>query len=367
MPIGSFYPSQDGGPSNSVYLLAKELSASSGSYDLSVITTDKGISENDVALNQWLELEGFRVIYIKRNWHYGITWLKLTLAEIRFSDIVHLTSIFYPPSIIGAIISLVLRKRIVWSVRGEFNREALSFSSRKKFLLKPILKLLGKYSRIVFHSTSIKEQREIASSFMQRESVLIPNGIDFINAPVKTEMSKTILFLGRLHPIKAIDNAIKAFVESSLPKRGFRFLIAGKGNLSYHNYLVELIGELRAEDRVELIGHVVGESKDKIIAESGWLILPSFSENFGNVVVESLRQCTPVIASSQTPWEDLALYQAGYHVPNSVEELSRVFDTIGELSDNDYHKFSRNALKLISEKYTMNVIIDKWKAIYEKD
>ena len=58
MPIGSFYPSQDGGPSNSVYLLAKELSASSKSYDLSVITTDKGISENDVALNQWLELEG---------------------------------------------------------------------------------------------------------------------------------------------------------------------------------------------------------------------------------------------------------------------------------------------------------------------
>ena len=49
---------------------------------------------------------------------------------------------------------------------------------------------------------------------------------------------------------KGGDNAIKAFVaESSLPKRGFRFLIAGKGNLSYHNYLVELIGELRAEDR----------------------------------------------------------------------------------------------------------------------
>ena len=366
-PIGSFYPSQEGGPSNSVYLLAKELSTLE-SYEVSVITTNKGISENALDFDQWIKLgDKFKVTYLKRNWYYPLAWIRIAWSEITHSEVVHLTSVFYPPSVIAALISVIKRKKVVWSVRGEFNREALSFSSWKKLPLRPILKLLGASNRIVFHSTSLKEQKEIASSFMRKKSILIPNGVESSDAQVKRAMPKTILYLGRLHPIKAIDNAIRAFTRSSLPSKGFNLIIAGKGSQSYYDYLLKLVGELDTFDRIEFIGHTVGETKDKIIANSGWLILPSFSENFGNVVVESLRQCTPVVASSQTPWEDLALYQAGYHVPNSIQELSQVFDTIGGLNDSDYHDFSQNALKLMSEKYTMNVIIDKWKTIYEKD
>lgn len=365
-PIGSFYPSHEGGPSSSVYLLAKELSKIEG-YFVTVITTDKGIDKSDLNFNEWIYCDdNFRVNYILRDWYFPLVWLKLLWIEIKSCDLVHLTSVFYPPSVIAATISMLLGKKVVWSVRGELNREALSFGYRKKMLLRPLLMLLSRNRKMVLHATSTKEQQEIASSFMRMKTVLIPNGINTSDSEVKSEMPKIILYLGRLHPIKAIDNALKAFASSSLPSKNFKFLIVGKGRQSYTDYLAEVIEENKIQGSVEFMGHLVGEKKDEIIMNSGWLILPSYSENFGNVVVESLRHSTPVIASTQTPWEDLAHYRAGLYLPNTVQDLTIAFNTIGGLDNNEYYKYSLNALTLISEKYQMSVIIDKWKLTYEE-
>ena len=53
-----------------------------------------------------------------------------------------------------------------------------------------------------------------------------------------------------------------------------------------------------------------GEEKNKVIASNMALVLPSKSENFGNVVLEALAQGTPVIASKNTPWQILDLKNA---------------------------------------------------------
>jgi glycosyltransferase involved in cell wall biosynthesis len=82
---------------------------------------------------------------------------------------------------------------------------------------------------------------------------------------------------------------------------------------------VRLLG---LEENVFFAGQVEGEDKLRLIQESICLILPSKSENFGNVVLESLMMGTPVIASKGTPWEALQQRNIGFWIDADPVEIA---------------------------------------------
>ena len=71
--------------------------------------------------------------------------------------------------------------------------------------------------------------------------------------------------------------------------------------------------------------------------------MPSHNENFGNVVVESLSQGTPVIASTGTPWQILQKYKAGYWISNSPEKIAEILDDVLILSKQEYNLMRLNS------------------------
>ncbi|MPM34023.1 hypothetical protein SDC9_80604 [bioreactor metagenome] len=85
----------------------------------------------------------------------------------------------------------------------------------------------------------------------------------------------------------------------------------------------------------------------------------SHSENFGNVVIESLSQGTPVVTSHGTPWAVLEEFGAGYWIDNNVENISNYIEKIMNLSEADYYKLRENAKKL-SKTFDVYSNIDKW-------
>src|SRR5690554_3686578 len=96
----------------------------------------------------------------------------------------------------------------------------------------------------------------------------------------------------------------------------------------------ELFFDLNLLEKVEFKGHVQGVDKENLHAES-MAVLPSETENFGNVVVESLNQGTPVIASKGTPWEMLEKFNSGFHVVNTPQNLSSAFESLFIMKDNE--------------------------------
>ena len=96
------------------------------------------------------------------------------------------------------------------------------------------------------------------------------------------------------------------------------------------------------------------------------MILPSHSENFGNVVVEALAQKTPVIASKGTPWEILEQHNAGFWVENSPLGLATAIDRLLDLDETTYQNMCNNALELVSAEFEVNRNIDKWINAYQK-
>ena len=84
-------------------------------------------------------------------------------------------------------------------------------------------------------------------------------------------------------------------------------------------------------------------------------MLTSHNENFGNVYLESLASGTPIIASKNTPWDDVSSFNCGYCVNNDTQD---VYDATIQLLKESESNLSSN-----SRRYAENF---PWKKIAKK-
>ena len=73
------------------------------------------------------------------------------------------------------------------------------------------------------------------------------------------------------------------------------------------------------------------DDKRDIFQRTEVLVLPSHSENFGNVVAEALAYGVPVIASRGTPWSRLEEKGCGLWVSNDPKTLAAAIEDISKM------------------------------------
>lgn len=221
---------------------------------------------------------------------------------------------------------------------------------------------------ITYHSTSNEETLGIKKFFPNNKVVELPNYIEPEERLI-LPVEKQLLYLGRIHPIKGLEKLINALsLSESFKSSDFKMLLAGKHEDRHEAYFLKLkkqIEFLKLSGKVIFKGHVEGKEKEELYATSFFFILPSETENFGNVVVESLNQGTPVLASLGTPWSILVDDNAGYHVSNKPEELSTIIDEIIQLNKDDYNLMRENAYKLVDNNFNVHTQITNWTTIYK--
>ena len=108
-PPSAFFPSQTGGTNNSVYWLAKALKQQS--FDVITVTTDEGI-DKEIPLDTWLVKDCGLVRYCKTIFRY-LPVSQIFHAGINISriKIIHLSSLFYPPSLLLAFWGIIFKKK----------------------------------------------------------------------------------------------------------------------------------------------------------------------------------------------------------------------------------------------------------------
>jgi glycosyltransferase involved in cell wall biosynthesis len=107
----------------------------------------------------------------------------------------------------------------------------------------------------------------------------------------------TVLFLGRLHPIKALEALIDAWprVRASRPRA--RLLIAGSGDPEYERAIKARVVQSGSAGSIEFTGFVTGAEKSRLLTEADAFVLPSYHENFGMSVVEAITNGVPAVVS----------------------------------------------------------------------
>ena len=126
---------------------------------------------------------------------------------------------------------------------------------------------------------------------------------------------KTILYIGRLHPLKGVRYLIAA-----LPK-GVKLVTIGKDE-GEGAELKALAARLDAE--VEFKGIVSQAEKEEAMRTCDLFVLPTLSENFGLVVAEALERGKRVITTDGAPaWEppEAAVPSAQCLVPSADGRL----------------------------------------------
>jgi len=354
-PNISFYPAQIGGPNNTL------------------LWHTKFLTKNNInpIINTWLDKDFGRIIYLKEP--FGFIPLKLIATGIRHffkSDIIHFNSIFTSATVYLIFIAVLFRRKVILSPRGELFYAAISRKTKKKKIVLLAYRIIK--NKVLFHATSSEESETIHKYFKTPRIVIQSNFIwpDYKEKP--GNINKNFVFLGRINRIKNIDTFIRGLLQSKrFVESSSRFIIAGfyrfENEKEYYDELRTMVADHALEDKIDFIGYIEGKEKEELLKNAFFLILPSKTENFGNVVVEALSCHTPVIASKGTPWEILEKYNAGYWVEGSPDGFSKSIDKALSLSEVDYIDMTNNAIRLVQEKYDVNSPENKWTTIYRNE
>lgn len=364
IPAWSFYPSQEGGPSNALYWLATGL-AKAG-YQVRVVATNRCQKTGAVTTNEWQLLNGFEVVYATLDRYDDYLAKELPPCDVLIANGVCSIRNFRLNKR-----ALTMEKKVVLSPRGELFDSAVFHKGKAYGLLKcALFSLMGKsYGRkVLYHATSPEETDSIKKYMGKNARIkLIPN---YMVLPKKVEPGSHdefyLLYVGRLNHIKNIDIILRGLAKSkSFMSSAYVLKIAGEKKGEYFESLVQLAKELGIFNKVEFLGLVTGEEKDRLYAGAKCLLLMSKSENFGNVIVESLSQGTPVIASKGTPWQQLDENGAGWWIDAKPEKVAECVDALLELSEWDYAAMRTRAYAY-SREFDIFSNIDKWEAILAK-
>ena len=235
-------------------------------------------------------------------------------------DVVHNHGLWAFPNIIAGLAKAESGAALVTSPRGSLQPAALSYSRAKKLLAAP-LQLPALTRADCLHATSDMEAVTIESRFPKQTLACIPNGIDVPRAVSDFRARpRRALFLGRLHPIKQVELLLRAWSRLGSDV-GWELIIAGDGEAHYVRSLKELAYSLGLT-RIEFVGEVGGERKERLFGTARLVVLPSRSENFGMVVAEALARSIPVVATLGTPWKGLDTHSCGWWVAPDEEELA---------------------------------------------
>lgn len=360
---GLFYPAKLGGPANTLYWLAKGLVKEG--HKVFVVCSNKEIDGASIPFDTPYDLDGINVVYCTSTKKL----LKRALSAMHSCDNILLSSFCDYPEFITALMGCCKGKKIIWSPRGELAASAIAGNPKKIIYFKLIKTLLNK--SITFHSTSAEETDCIRRYMGQNCKVIeIPN---YLEMPSYRQRNHTttpyFLYLGRIAPIKAIENLIESLAISKLFKQSpYVLKIVGGVEEKFHDYytsIIDKISKYHLENKVLFVGAIHGDKKMQVYSDAHFKFLVSKSENFGNVVIESMSQGTPVVASLGTPWKGLVENGAGFWIDNNPQVIADTIDKIIRMTDEEYASYRDNALKF-SETFDVYKNAYRWVEAYEK-
>ena len=93
--------------------------------------------------------------------------------------------------------------------------------------------------------------------------------------------------------------------------------------------------------------------------------MPSEFENLGNVVLEGLVRRIPCIATKGSPWEELHTHYCGWWVPYTQADITNAVRSALNATEDELQTMGQNGRKLMEERYSVEAIAGKMKALYE--
>jgi len=350
---------------------ARELRA--GGVDVRVVTTNgNGANALDVATGRWTERDGVPVYYglrIPRTSDLSWDAWRSFHRESRAADVIHVMGMFSWINLAAASAARRCGVPVVVSPRGMLNPEALAFSRRKKALYFRLGGSRALDETAGFHVTSEKERDNVAKLRPRARIAVIPNGVvvpsdDDLASFGPDRGDPTVLFVGRIHPIKNVIPLVRAWASIVPRYPRAKLVLAGPDDHGHRAEVERTIASLGIGASVVLPGYVGGADLGRLLVSSACLVLPSVAENFGNVVAEALAHRLPVVASTGTPWSELRDRGCGWWIEPSVERLEGAIEAALSLTPEERVVMGDRARRWMTEAFSWSSFASRMAELY---
>jgi glycosyltransferase involved in cell wall biosynthesis len=303
-------------------------------------------------------------------------WLDEHVSEY---DLVHIHAVFNHSCIAAA--RACREQRVPYIVRplGTLDPWSLKQKSlrKKAFWYAGIKTMLT--SAAAIHYTTKGEQEAVESSLGLNHGVVVPLGVDMTAKPLHSRRTiesfgerfpellekPYVLVLSRLHPKKALEVLLEAFLSliERLEFREWRLVLAGEGPASYVASLERTVEEHQANDFVVFPGWLDGEQKEAALGNARLLALPSHHENFGLCVMESMACGIPVLVSPQVNLApEIEMAGAGWIAEVDKDSLE---DALAEALSSEEERTRRGAAGLaLANNFAWPVVAGRLAELY---
>ncbi len=331
-----YYPElQYGGPPQTIHDLSRGLKQRG--HRVRVVTlhsTRRKASEADC--------DGIEVRYLpwlgRGTWQVPLAWGELADA-VRESDIVHCYGLYNLLCPAAAYLARSAGRPYVLEPLGMGTPRARSLWIKRVYHLLFTSWMSRRAARVI--ATSPGEMGELSGLVEPQRLVLRRNGIDlepfqalppaegFRSAHGIAQGERVILFLGRISPIKNLEQLVQAFGTACL-ERARLVLVGPTLEPAYLRDLTDLITRLGLERRVLITGPLYGEEKLAALAAADLFVLPSLAENYGNAAAEAVAAGVPVLLTDSCGIAPRIDGRAGMAVPVGLSSLAEGLHTMME-------------------------------------
>ncbi|HET9092596.1 MAG TPA: glycosyltransferase family 4 protein [Acidimicrobiales bacterium] len=186
-------------------------------------------------------------------------------------------------------------------------------------------------------------------------AAVIHHGLELGRFPVGSGQGGYAAFLGRMHPDKGVDLAIKAARSAGMPLR----IAAKMSEPLEKEYFASIIRPMLGAD-VEFLGEVGFADKTRLLGEAACLLNPiRWAEPFGLVMAEALACGTPVVTTARGSAPEIVEHNKTGFLCRGERSLVHGLERAGELRRAD----CRSAAE---ERFSAERMVREYLAVYEK-
>jgi glycosyltransferase involved in cell wall biosynthesis len=326
--VARYYPElQYGGPPQKVHALSRGLAGRG--HQVRVVTLHSTRRAGGA-----VDQDGIEVHYLP--WLGRGTWQAplgagALAAAIRQSDVVHCYGLYNLLCPAAAFLAGRVGRPFVLEPLGMYLPRTRSLRAKRLYHLIFTSWLGRRAARVI--ATSPGEKEELAGLVEPERLVVRRNGIDlelfqalppvdrFRAAHGIADGERVILYMGRISPIKNLEQLVQAFSAAAL--EGARLALVGPAlEPAYARRLADLIAGLGLEGRVLLTGPLYGEAKLEALGAADLFVLPSLMESYGNAAAEAVAAGVPVLLTDACGIAPQIHGRAGMAVPVGAASLA---------------------------------------------
>lgn len=293
-------------------------------------------------------------------------------------DIVHYHSLWMWPGYAARVLAANNHKPLIISPHGMLESWAIEYSRWKKKLAGWLFENRNLRSAVCIHALCESEYNSIRSWGLENPVCVIPNGI---NSPERTKNNgdfwtsrigkgkKVLLFIGRIHPKKGLDNLIRAWASIIAYDMSFEnewvLVIAGWSQRQHEDKLRKKVAEYNLKRNVIFLGPLFNKEKAAALENSHGFILPSFSEGLPISVLEAWAYGLPVMMTPECNIPEGFKAGAAIEIKTDVSSIVEGLINFMKLPDLKRRAIGNQGKHLVETKFQWSEIARQMIAVYD--